>query len=78
MKIIELRRSLLGSKDYSIDGVLLAIDNSRHDWICTEDIYKFMKNYGFDADFRQIEKLVEVLNYKLNGKLTKEQLKWTV
>ena len=58
--------------------MVLAIDNSRHNWVCAEDIYKFMKNFGFDLNLRQVEKLVEVLDFNMQGKLTEEQLKWTV
>jgi hypothetical protein len=54
MKLIELRRALIESMDYSPQGVILSIDNSRHDWVCVEDIFKFMKNYGFDTNLRQI------------------------
>jgi Ca2+-binding EF-hand superfamily protein len=78
MKLIELRRSLIKSDDYSIQGMILSIDSNRHDWVCAEDIYKFMKNHGFDVDNRRVEKLVEVLNYQADGKITQEQLKWTV
>lgn len=56
----------------------MAIDSSRHQWVCTEDLFKFMKNYGFDANFRQIQKLVEVINFNAEGKVTEDQLKWTV
>lgn len=58
MKLIELRRALINSSDYSLRGVIMAIDSSRHDWVCAEDIFKFMKNYGFDVTLRQVEKLV--------------------
>ena len=37
-----------------------------------------MKNFGFDLNLRQVEKLVEVLDFNMQGKLTEEQLKWTV
>lgn len=73
-----MRRELLAGKDYSIQGVVLAIDNSRHDWVTGEDVFKFMKNYGVNVTLRQVEKLIEVLNFKMDGKLTEEQLKWTV
>lgn len=53
MKIIELRRELLSKKDYSLHGVVLAIDNSRHSWVCAEDLLKFLKNFGFDISLRQ-------------------------
>lgn len=78
MKIIELRHKLVHNPDYSIKGVLLAIDCNSHDWICSEDIFKFMKNYGFDVTLRMVEKLVEVINYSMNGKITQEQLRWTI
>lgn len=54
MKMIELRRELMGNSDYSMRGVLFAIDCHDHDWICSEDIFKFMKNYGFDVNLRQV------------------------
>ena len=69
MRLIELRRQLISSKDYSLHGVVLAIDNNRHNWACAEDILKFMKNFGFDLSLRQTEKLVEVLDFKLDGML---------
>lgn len=78
MKIIELRRKLVGSEDYSSKGVLVAIDGNDHQWICAEDLFKFMKNYGFDVSLRQVEKLVEVINYNMNGKVSEQQLSWTV
>jgi hypothetical protein len=34
MKAIELRRELLAQEDYSVKGAILAIDNSRHEWVC--------------------------------------------
>lgn len=37
-----------------------------------------MKNYGLDVNLRQTEKLVETINCTLNGKITSEQLKWTI
>jgi len=49
MKLIELRRKLIDQNDYSITAVLLALDGHSHNWICCEDIYKFMKNYGSNA-----------------------------
>ena len=58
MKIIELRRELLAARDYSLRGVVLAIDGSRHNFVCAEDIFKFMKNFGFDVSLRQVERLV--------------------
>ena len=56
----------------------MAIDSNRHDWVCPEDVYKFMKNHGFDVDVRKVDKLVEVLNYSMDGKISQEQLRWTV
>lgn len=37
-----------------------------------------MKNFGFDVNLRKIEKLVEIINYSMNGKVNEEQLKWTI
>lgn len=78
MQIIELRRELMKSKDYSMRGVLAAVDGHNHRWVCGEDLYHFLKNYGFDVNLRQVEKLVEVVNCNLDGKITEEQLRWTV
>lgn len=54
MKIIELRRKLVRSDDYSSKGVLVAIDGNDHQWVCAEDLFKFMKNYGYDVSLRQV------------------------
>jgi len=54
MKMIELRNQLINKSDYSIKGSLLAIDVSSHEWICCEDIFNFMKNYGIDVSMRQV------------------------
>ena len=37
-----------------------------------------MKNYGIDVTIRQVEKLVEVVNCNSDGKITSQQLGWTV
>lgn len=58
------------ASDYTIRGVLLTIDCDGHEWVCCEDLFKFMKNYEFDVNLRQIEKLVEIINSTLNGKIT--------
>ncbi len=57
---------------------MIAIDISKHDFICCEDLYKFLKNYGFDVNKRQVERLDEVINYNLNGKITQKQLQWAL
>jgi Ca2+-binding EF-hand superfamily protein len=58
--------------------VLSTIDGNGHEWICCEDLFKFMKNYQLEVNLRQVEKLVEVINSTLNGKITEEQLRWIV
>lgn len=78
MKVIELRRKLTQQQDYSIRGVMQALDGHGHGWVCGEDLQKYLKNYGVEAGLRQVEKLVEVVNYTLDGRVTEEQLKWTV
>jgi hypothetical protein len=78
MKVIELRRKLIQQQDYSIRGVMQALDGHAHGWVCGEDLQKYLKNYGVEAGLRQVEKLVEVVNYTLDGRVTEEQLKWTV
>ena len=70
MRIIELRRELVKSSDYSIRGVLLAIDSHKHDWICSDDLFQFLKNFGFDTTLRQVEKLVEIINHTFDGRIT--------
>jgi hypothetical protein len=47
MRVIELRRNLLSQPEYSAKGTLLAVDGNRHDWVCAEDLYKFLKNFGY-------------------------------
>jgi hypothetical protein len=54
MSIIELRRELIKAEDYSIRGVIMALDAHGHQWVCGEDILSFLKNYGFDVGLRQI------------------------
>lgn len=78
MKIIELRRQLVSSQDYSSRAALVAIDGNDHRWVCSEDLYKFLKNYGFDVGLRQVEKLMEAINYNLDGKISEQQLAWVV
>lgn len=58
MKIIELRRELVNSHDYSTRAALVAIDGNDHRWVCAEDLSKFLKNYGVDVALRQVEKLI--------------------
>jgi hypothetical protein len=41
-------------------------------------LFKFLKNYGFDVNLRQVEKLVEVINSSLDGRISEQQLSWTV
>lgn len=56
----------------------MALDAHGHQWVCGEDILSFLKNYGFDVGLRQIQKLVEVVNCSFDGKITEEQLRWTI
>lgn len=78
MKIIQLRRELVKNDDYSSKGLLVAIDCNDHHWLCSEDLFKFLKNYGFDVNLRQVEKLMEIINYNLDGKISEQQLSWVV
>jgi hypothetical protein len=64
------------SDDYSSRGALVAIDGNDHQWVCSEDLFKFLKNYGFDVGLRQVEKLMEAINYNLDGKISEQQLAW--
>lgn len=54
MKIIELRRKLLQCEDYSIKAALTAIDAHQHRVLCGEDLYNYLKNFGFDITLRHI------------------------
>jgi Ca2+-binding EF-hand superfamily protein len=58
--------------------VLAALDLHGHGWVCAEDLFIFMKNFGIDVTIRQVEKLVEVVNCNSDGKITSQQLRWTV
>lgn len=78
MKIIEMRRELINSSDYSSRGALVAIDGYNHNYASAEDLLKFMKNFGFDVNLRQVEKLAEVISCSLDGKITEEQLRWII
>ena len=78
MKIIELRRQLLSAKDYSMVGVVQAMDQHGHGWVSGDDLFVFLKNYGVEVTVRQVEKLVQVINCSLDGKVTEDQLRWTV
>ena len=78
MKIIELRRQLLSQPDYSVHGSLLAIDNNRHDWVCAEDLEKFMKNFGYHITLKQVQKLVEVMKSSMDGKVSEQQMQWVI
>ena len=76
--MIELRRALIEDRDYSIEGVMGAMDRHGHGWLCVEDFRTFMKNYGLDVTERQVEKLAEIINYSLDGRVTQQQMKWVV
>ena len=76
MQIIELRRQLIKCEDYSIDGVAAALDQHKHGWLCVEDFFAFLKNYGVDVNMRQIQKLVEIVNWSMDGRVVEEQIKW--
>ena len=54
------------------------MDGHGHGWLCVEDVRVFMQNYGFDASERQVEKVTEVINCSLDGKVTLEEMRWTV
>lgn len=47
MKAIEIRHSLISSSDYTLKGAYSALTNSDRSWICSDDILKFMTNYGY-------------------------------
>lgn len=56
----------------------MAIDGNDHRWVCSEDLLKFLKNYGMDVGLRQVEKLMEAINYNLDGKISEQQLAWVL
>jgi hypothetical protein len=58
--------------------VLLALDAHKHQWVCGEDLLVFLKNFGFEVNIGQVDKLVEVINCSQDGRITQEQLRWTV
>ncbi len=66
----------MNSHNYSSKGLLAAIDGNDHHWLCSEDLFKFLKNYGFDVNLRQVEKLMEIINYNQDGKISEKQLCW--
>ena len=43
-----IRKQLLESEDYSMKAVMTALDVDRHDFISSEDIYKFVRGQGVD------------------------------
>lgn len=49
MRLIELRRKLVGSKDYSVEGVRFALTSCDREWVCAGDIHSFMQNMGFEV-----------------------------
>jgi Ca2+-binding EF-hand superfamily protein len=78
MRIIEFRRQLVRSEDYSSRGALVAIDGNDHRWVCSQDLFKFLKNYGMEVGLRQVEKLMEAINYNLDGRISEQQLAWVL
>ena len=78
MKMLELRHEVISCSDYSIEGVLSALDLHGHQWVTGDDLFTYLKNYGFDVEMRQIEKLVESINCSLDGKINLDQLRWVV
>ena len=54
MRIIELRREFIKNEDYSLGGVMNALDQHKHGWLCVEDIEVFLRNYGVEVNTRQI------------------------
>ncbi len=46
LKIIEQRKLLLKQENYSLKGVLNSLDNHGHDFVSTNDILRFLKNYA--------------------------------
>ncbi len=46
LKIIEQRKLLLKQDDYSLKGVLNSLDVHVHDFVSTNDILKFLRNYA--------------------------------
>lgn len=46
------------------------MDGHDHHWLCSEDLLKFLKNYGFEVGLRQVEKLMEIINSSLDGRIS--------
>ena len=42
------------NKEYSIEGVVSALDAHGHGWLCVDDFVVFLKNYGVEVKERQV------------------------
>jgi hypothetical protein len=58
--------------------VLHSLDIHGHDFVSTDDILKFLRNYAIEASKEQLKDFLEIVDSKLEGKITLEQLKWIV
>ena len=65
-------------EDYSIKAVMNSLDAKNRGYIVTDDLYKFMKNYDIDVSERQIKELVGNYDCDMNGKITMNELLWTI
>ena len=54
MRLIDLRYKLLQQKDYSLEAIVCTLDSNNHNWICSDDLSKFMASYGYDISKRQV------------------------
>lgn len=47
MMLINIRRKMMGLKDYSVEAVRFALTNCDREWVCSGDILSFMQNQGY-------------------------------
>ncbi len=58
--------------------MLNSLDILGLDFASTNDLLKFLRNYAIEATKEQLEDFLEIVDSKLKGKITEEQLKWIV
>ena len=69
---------MFSADDYSIKGVMAALDVDRHEFISSEDIYKFIKGHGIEIEMTQADTFVSMYDSNLDGKLDINELQWAI
>jgi Ca2+-binding EF-hand superfamily protein len=64
--------------DFSIKGVMNALDVENRGWITVSDLHKFVENYGVNLSEDYVCKLINVYDYDINGKISLEELEWLI